>query len=218
MKKLVIIGAGGHGKEIVWNLREMISAGTLFRHEIIGYCDDAKPEGTLVAGLPVWGTIEEAAHRFGRELSYVCGVAKNKVRPALVTRAEKAGWTPVSIIHPRAMIADDVQIGAGAYVAAGAYVGPGARIAPHAIVNVLASVGHDVVLEEHTQICPGAKLSGASVIRRGAFVGSNAVVAPGKVVGEWSTVSATAFVSTDIPARTLVVSPPSTLLAKPAKE
>lgn len=217
MKKLIIIGAGGLGKEIAWTVRKMNAAGTPL--EVYGYCDDRATIGASVLGYPVLGTIEQAAAALaGSGFHYICGVGRNKVRPALIERAEKAGWTPASVIHPSALLGDEIEIGAGTYIAAGAYIGPSARISPHALVNVLTSIGHDVVLEEHTQICPGAKLSGGAVIGRGTFIGSNAVVAPGKVVGEWSTVSATAFVATDLPARTLVTSPVSQHLAKPGKE
>ncbi len=214
--KVVIIGAGGHGKEIAWNIRQMNAVSPSY--EILGYCDDEKTAGEIVLGAPVLGTLEQVAHTYGSNLLYICGVAKNKVRPALVARAEKAGWTPTSVIHPSAVIAEDVQIGPGTYIAAGCYVGPGARLAPHALVNVIASVGHDVTLEEHTQICPGVKLSGGSKIGRGTFIGSNSVVAPGVEVGEWSTLSAATFAAADIPPRTLVTSPVSQHLTKPGKE
>lgn len=213
--RVVILGAGGHGKEIAWNLRQMNAVKPEF--EIIGYCDDAKPAGEIVLGLPVLGTPEQVAARFGGDLGYICGVAKNKMRPALVARAEQAGWSPVSVIHPSAVIAEDVEIGAGSYIAAQCYVGPGARLARHTLVNVIASVGHDVVLEEHTQICPGVKLSGGAIIREGAFLGSNAVVAPGVEVGAWSTVSATAFLSENVPARSFVTVAAPSLAAKPAR-
>lgn len=215
MQKVIVIGAGGHGKELVWNLRQMNAVKPEF--EIVGYCDDAKPVGEIVLGARVLGTVEQVVGKFGADLGYICGVAKNKMRPALVARAEKAGWSPVSVIHPSAVIAEDVEIGAGSYIAAQCYVGPGARLARHTIVNVIASVGHDVVLEEHTQICPGVKLSGGVIVREGAFLGSNTVVGPGVEVGAWSTVSATAFLGENLPARSFVTVAAPSIAVKPAR-
>lgn len=216
LPKVVIIGAGGHGKEVAWNILRMNAKAPTY--DILGFCDDAKEAGGTILDFPILGTLEQVAETHGTDLRYICAVAKNKVRPSLVARAEKAGWAPVSVIHPEVTIADDVEIGPGTYIGAKSYVGPGARIAAHALINVQATIGHDTTVEAHAQVCPGARVSGGAVIGRGTFIGSNAVVAPGKVVGEWSTVSATAFVATDLPARTLVTSPVSQHLAKPGKE
>lgn len=217
MQKLIIIGAGGHGREVLWTARCLNRLSPKF--EILGFCDDGLPRGMDVLGAPVLGTIEETAGHFGRDIGYVCAVGKNRIRPALVARADAAGWQPVTLIHPSAVVAEPVEIGAGVFIAAGAYVGPLAKIGDHALVNVHASVGHDSVLGVHVQVCPGAKISGGAKLGDGVFLGSNSVVAPGKTMGAWSKLSACSFAATDILAEALATGVPARpmLFKKPSE-
>jgi acetyltransferase-like isoleucine patch superfamily enzyme len=52
------------------------------------------------------------------------------------------------------------------------------------------SLGHDSVLEDYSQICPGARISGGCRIGKQAFLGSNASLTPGVAVGYGAVVGA----------------------------
>lgn len=198
MQKLIIIGAGGHGKEVAWTVAQLNALQPRF--ELLGYCDDGLYPGTLVLGVPVLGGIESVAASLAADFGYICAVGRNKIRPVLIARAEAVGWRPVSVVHPSAVVSPDADIGAGTFLAPGTYVGPHAVLGAHCIVNFHASIGHDAVLGDHVQVCPGARVSGNVRLGAGVFLGSNAVVAPGVTMGDWSKLSACSFAAIPIPA------------------
>ena len=92
MKRLVIIGAGGFGREAAWIIGRMSRA--VPGLEIAGFCDDAadKQKG-LIGAYPLLGRTEEAAAR-GVEL-FFCAIGTNRARQAAFASAIAAGMRPV---------------------------------------------------------------------------------------------------------------------------
>lgn len=210
MQKLIIIGAGGHGKEVAWSVAEINAREPRF--ELLGFCDDGLAPGTVVLGLPVLGPVEAVAAVRGSEIGYICAVGKNKVRPRLVERAAAAGWRPVSVVNPSAVVSPDAEIGPGTFLAPGTYVGPHASVGAHCIVNFHASIGHDAVMGEHVQVCPGARVSGNVRLGTGVFLGSNAAVSPGVTMGDWSKLSACSFAAVPVPPGVTALGIPARIL------
>ena len=158
---LIVIGAGGLGTEYVWTAIEVNAAAELRGDpapwSFLGYVDeDPRKRGTRIHGHPVHGSIAETAEDFaGLEIGFVVAVGDNAARERLAGLAEDAGWRAVSLIHPSVIVADNVGIGPGTYVGAGCVICPRARLGRHVIVNVHASLGHDSVIGDFAQICPG---------------------------------------------------------------
>ena len=82
----------------------------------------------------------------------------------------------VSLIHPNAVIAEDVEIGLGTVVMAGAVINSGARIGNGCIINTCASVDHDSVIEDFGHISVGAHVAGTCFIGQNTWVGIGAVI------------------------------------------
>ncbi|MEI6644604.1 MAG: acetyltransferase [bacterium] len=188
MKKIIIIGASGFGKEIAWIIDRMNHAGCDLG--LIGFCDDAsdKQSGTF-AGFPLLGTLENAAAQLPGA-RFICAIGNNRARQSVVARACAVGILPHSIIDPTAIIAPDTTIGKGSFIGIGSIVSSGALIGSHVIVNNQACVGHDVTLADFVQVCPGARISGGCHIGEGALLGTNASTIPLIKMGAWSTLGA----------------------------
>ena len=80
------------------------------------------------------------------------------------------------LIHPNAIIAEDVKIGAGTIVMAGAVVNPGAIIGKGAIINTCSSVDHDCTIFDYVHISVGSHLSGTVNVGEGTWIGAGATV------------------------------------------
>ena len=188
MKKIIIIGASGFGKEIAWVIDRMNQAGGELG--LIGFCDDApnKQTGTF-AGFPLLGKLEDAAAQLPGS-RFICAIGNNRARQSVVARAEAAGLLPHSIIDPSASIAPDTTIGKGSFIGIGSVISTGAVIGCHVIVNHQACVGHDVTIADFAQACPGARISGGCEIGEGALLGTNAATIPLINMGAWSTLGA----------------------------
>lgn len=196
MKRIVIIGASGFGKEIAWVVSRLNEVRPSY--EVVGFCDDAESKrvGTFV-GTPLLGRIEEAAVRYPG-ISCFCAVGNNRVRCELMARAQASGWLPITLIDRDAVVSPDACVGFGSYVGIGSVISVGSRMGCGVIVNHHVTVGHDVELGDYVQLCPGTRVSGGCTVGAGALFGSNACAIPGVRVGAWATVGVGSAVLRDI--------------------
>lgn len=188
MKKIIIIGASGFGKEAAWLIERMNQAG--HKLGLIGFCDDApEKQSGAFAGFPLLGSVETAAATLPGA-RFFCAIGNNRARQAVVARAEAAGLIPCTLIDPTACIAPEAKLGEGSCLGIGSIVSAGAVIGNHVIVNHQACIGHDVRLNDFAQVCPGARISGGCEVGEGALLGTNASTIPGVSLGAWSTLGA----------------------------
>jgi len=208
--QIVVLGASGHGQVVADILFQMWAKGR--EMEIVGFLDDDPAlRGTRVMGLHVLGPLAALA-----ETPHDCvalGVGDNATRARLFAELCKAREHFVTAIHPTAVLAPDVIVGAGAVLAAGAVANPGARIGENSILNTCSSIDHHCVLGAHAHVAPGAHLAGNVTIGEGALVGVGSCATPGVSIGAWSVVGAGAAVVSDVPERATVGGVPAKTLA-----
>ncbi|HTB63228.1 MAG TPA: acetyltransferase [Opitutales bacterium] len=210
-RPLVIVGAGGHGLEVLWVAARMSLDPIFGSWNIQGFVDDrASLRGNTIEGLPVLGSVQEFLEAYrGRPLYFHCAVGSNIQRQRLSELFEQAGFQPATIVDPMTVVSPRALISPGTYVAPRCYIGPFAQIGRYALINVGASIGHHSVMGNFSQACPGVRVNGHCVVEKLAFLGSNSVIHPGKRVGENATVAAGSFVVRDARANTLVIGVPA---------
>lgn len=205
-KKVVIWGASGHAM-VVADIFKWIDD-----YELVGFLDDQNPErrDTLFCGLPVLGgreQLEDLRQKGVEHFIFGFGDCEARLRLAELVRAQ--GFALATAIHPRATIAEDASIGEGTVIVAGAVVNSGARIGENVIVNTLAGVDHECVLEDGVHICPGAHLAGEVTVGRASWVSIGAIVKDRIRIGAGSVIGAGAVVVSDIPDRVLAYGVPA---------
>ncbi len=164
MNRLVIIGAGGHGKVIA-------DAALKIGYTNICYVDDCARGDVL--GFPIVGTSNDIECLNDGQTDFVIGVGNNAVRKT-IAESYNVNW--VSIVHPSAQIAFRAEIGRGTVVMANAVVNACATVGEHCIVNTGAIVEHDNTVENYTHISPNAALGGTVHIGSLTHVGIGATV------------------------------------------
>ena len=211
--KLMVIGAGGFGQEVIWAAKCFNCIHPMY--DIVGYCDDDPTKrGRTVYGYPVLGALEEVDRELSPKPAFVCAVGRNADRKKVVGRALALGWVPVTIIDPTVVVAEGVTVGGGSYVGAGSILSPEARIGSHVIINHACSIGHNSVLEDFVQVSPGGRVSGACRLKEGSMLASNAVLAPGVTLGAFSTLGACSFAMRDIDDHVTAVGNPARIIAR----
>ena len=187
--------------------------------EIVGFLDDNRTlRGTRLAGVEVLGGTDRIERlRAEGVMGVAFALGDNRTRDAIIQRAVAAGLAPVNAIHPSAIVADDVELGAGIWLAAGTVVNPGSRIGNGVVVNTGATVDHDCVLETCCNVSPGCHLSGRTHVGRYAFLGTGAVTIPDVAIGEAAVVGAGAVVIRDVEAGVTVVGVPARALPAGAR-
>ncbi|MEG0271136.1 MAG: acetyltransferase, partial [Clostridia bacterium] len=165
MKKVIIIGASGHGRVIA----DIINC---CGDEVIGFLDDRGVDA--FPGLKILGRVSDAKHFDITDVFYIIGVGKNATREKIAQELGKLRY--YTAIHPSAIIADDVIIDEGTVVMANAVVNTGSSIGRHCIINTSATVDHDNRIADFVHLSPGVHLSGTVKIGEGTWLGTGAVV------------------------------------------
>jgi sugar O-acyltransferase (sialic acid O-acetyltransferase NeuD family) len=208
-RPIVIVGAGGHGRELVGVLDDLAAAGAQPRWRLLGLIDDAEPDPAVLHRIevPYLGGSDRLAAFAGAW--FVVGIGDGCTRHRLDRRAVEAGLRPATLIHPDATIGRDVRMAPGVVVCAHVSVTTNVDLGRHVHLNRHAAVGHDSVLADHVTVHPAAMVSGAVRLGEGVTIGAGAAVIQGRTVGEHTMVGAGAVVIRDLPPGTTAVGSPA---------
>jgi UDP-perosamine 4-acetyltransferase len=211
LRRVVMVGAGGHAKVVV----EAVRAMGVF--EIVGLTDPA-PAAPEVLGVPVLGSDEVLAALYGQGIrEAVLAVGDNRLRQELARMAFQLGFTLPPIIHPHASISPSARIRDGAVVMARAVVGTEATVHEAAIINTGAILDHETVIGPAAHVAPGCALAGRVTVGERALVGAGAAVRPRIVIGADAVVATGAAVVDDVPPGVLVGGVPARPLRQAAE-
>jgi sugar O-acyltransferase (sialic acid O-acetyltransferase NeuD family) len=197
---LVLIGSGGFGRETAAAARD---GG--FDGEVHGFLDDNPDRaGAMLAGLPVLGPLEVLAEFPDALVVITTGRPDNYTsRAAIVTRLGLPSSRYGTVVHPRASLAPDTEVGPGSVVLAGAVATTGVRIGSHVAVMPQVLLTHDDSVEDFATLAGGVSLAGNVHVGMGAYVGAGALVRQGLKLGAWSMIGMGSLVLEDVPDRRL---------------
>jgi sugar O-acyltransferase (sialic acid O-acetyltransferase NeuD family) len=208
-EKLIVFGAGGHGKVVI---DAILRQGV---HEIAFLADaDVKRHGSLVSGYEIRS--EAAAFEaLGTGVNRaIVAVGHNDVRRHLARIISGKGFSLISIIHPSSIVSPSASIGAGTLVMPGSILNADARIGENVIINTGAVVEHDCDVGDHAHIGPHATLCGGVRVGAGTLVGAGATVLVGVRIGAGAVIGAGSTVLCDVPDGATAVGSPCRILKR----
>jgi UDP-perosamine 4-acetyltransferase len=217
MKHIVILGAGGHGREVAEILfHQARVTGDI---NVLGFVDDDPGlGGRCLAGLPILGDWSWFQGVDRTEIGVLCAVGQPRVCKRLAERAETLGLTFVSAISPLAHISAHARMGRGVTTFPNVVVNTDADLGDHAIMNLAATASHDVQIGRYCNINPGTHLAGRVTIGEGSYVGMGTNVIQGVSVGSWSTIGAGSVVLRDLPSGATAVGIPAQVIKQNEEE
>ncbi len=162
-KKLIIVGASGHGKVVA-------DIGKLNGYQEIVFLDN-DPEVKTCAGYPVLGD-DTLINELDGDI--IIAVGKASTRRKLMDR-DKGRCFPV-LTHPSAVVAEDSVIGEGTVIMAGAVINSGAKIGRGCIINTSCSIDHDCVVGEFCHVSVGSHLCGTVTVGDNSWIGAGTTV------------------------------------------
>jgi sugar O-acyltransferase (sialic acid O-acetyltransferase NeuD family) len=204
-RPVVILGASGNALDIL-DIIDALGA----PWEAAGVLDDGRNRGSTFAGLPIVGSLAEAATL--ADAVFINGIASERTHRRKLgiiagTRLEAARF--ITLIHPSAAVSCRAAIGNGSCIGPGCAVSGQVEIGAHAWLGSHVVIGHDCVLGAGVTVAPSATLAGGVTLGAQAYVGTGAMLRPGITVGEGALIGMGAVVLRDVPAGTVVVGNPA---------
>ncbi|MRS11751.1 MAG: acetyltransferase [Actinobacteria bacterium] len=193
--RVIVIGAGGHAKVVIDAIERS-------GDEVVAVIDETARTKSLL-GYEVSTRVPSDADGF------VIAIGDNAMRMARFEHYLATGLRAVPVVHPSAIVADDVHLGDGTVVFAGVIVNRGTTVGENVILNTGCRIDHDCRIGDHAHIAPGVSLSGGVAVSEGALVGVGACAIPGTSIGSWATVGAGAAVVDPVPDGVTAVGAPA---------
>lgn len=211
MKEIIVIGAGGFGKEVKFLIDDINKQNQ--QYTFLGFYDDGIEKGKIINGFPVLGSIADL-NSSDKELSVAFGIGDPKTKKKIVNQLNNNKLQFPILIHPSVIISsDDVTIGKGTLICAGNIITCNIELKDFVTVNLMCTVGHDTIIENYCSFMPSVNISGEVHIHQCVYVGTGAKIINQLEIGQNTIVGAGAVVSKSLPENCTAVGIP----AKPIK-
>lgn len=207
MKKIVLLGSGGHAKSVVDSLEQK------GEYEIAGFLDVKGKQTFSYHDYQVIGTDDDIEKLYKQGIRYafitIGYLGKPTARELLYDRLQQAHFQIPFIIDASVHIANDVVIGEGTFIGKHVIVNAEAKIGKMCIINSGAIIEHDCQIGNYSHIAVGAVLCGEARIEEKVFIGANATLIQGIQIGREGIIGAGSVVIQDVPAACTVVGNPA---------
>ena len=212
MKDIVIIGAGGLGREILGLIQSINKKESRWR--VKGFYDDGAECGKLIHGLPILGKVE-ALNAQQEALDVAIAIGDSSTRRKVYDGLNKQYLSFPALISPDATILDEesVSIDEGVLCCAGTILTCDITIGAFTLLNLCCTVGHDAVIEPFCSFMHAVNIAGETHIGAEVYMGTNSSIINRISIGKNTTIGAGAVVIKDVPADCVAVGCP----AKPIK-
>lgn len=185
MKDIVIVGAGGFGREIFGYVKDCISSGANWK--IKGFIDDNSC-ALLKYNYNVGIISSIEAYRPSENDALICAIGSPKIKKEKVEELLDRGAKFAALVHPSAYIGSNVAIGEGAVICPKVSLTCDVSIGKFAMLNVSTGCGHDSKIGDFASISGFCDITGFCEVGEGAFLGSHVSMAPDTKVGNWANV------------------------------
>ncbi len=211
MIDIVIVGAGGFGREVKTIIDSINKVSK--KYTFLGYYDDGVDKGTLINNYPILGNLNDL-NAVNAPTAVVLGIGNPITKSKIINSLTNTNIDFPTLIHPNVIISDDdVSIDKGCIICAGTIITCNIKIRKFVTLNLMCSVGHDSVIDDFASFMPSVNISGEVHIEEKVYVGTGAKIINQLTIGKTTIVGAGAVVSKSLPANCTAVGIP----AKPIK-
>lgn len=177
MENIIIIGAGGFGREVEWLLRRINNNNN--KWNILGYVDDNIQKGTKINELEVIYNIEELLN-VKEKINVVIAIGNAKIRKMIYNRIRENKMLIFPNIIDPSVIIGNVSMGIGNIICAGTIATVNIKINNFNIINLDCTIGHDDILSDFITLYPSVNVSGNTTIDELVEIGTGTQIIQGK--------------------------------------
>lgn len=207
MQNIIIIGAGGFGREVQWLIEEINNVEN--KWNFLGYVDDNLDVGTIINGFPILGNVEWLNQQ---SLNVVCAIADPIIKKRIINQLNQSKNNYPILVHPDVRMSKYLEIGEGTIICAGSILTVNIKIGKHVIINVDSTVGHDAIISDFVTILPSANISGHVNLGEAVSVGTGTKIIQNLSIGKNCIIGAGAVVINDIPENVVAVGIPAKVI------
>lgn len=209
MKNIVIIGAGGVGREVSLIIQQINELEPTWN--LLGFIDDNTDNwGKVINGYSVIGGIDSLEF-LSNDTYIVIAIGNYEVKKKIVNKVNNK-FKFATIVHPKVWIHDYMTVGQGTIIYEGAILTANIEIGNHVIISPKCGVGHDSIIKDYVSLLWNVNVSGNDLIEEGVMMGSGSTVIQGKKIGKGSIIGAGAVVVNDIESFSTAVGVPAKVI------
>lgn len=206
MKNLIILGAGGMGRQMYVFAQSCKGYGV--DYTIKGFLDDNPHAMEGFEGFPpVLGTVD--GYQIEKDDIFFNSIGDIAAKKVCINKILAKGGDFITLIHPTAQVSPEIKIGKGCMI--GSYVGIGVEttIGDFCLIQSKATIGHDVHIADFARIdCNVVLIAGVNV-GNDVCIHTSAVINHDVSLGDGSTVGAMSFVIRNVKAGQTVFGNPA---------
>lgn len=210
MKDIVIVGAGGHAKEIAYLIECINSKESTWN--ILGVIDkDSRNIGKYCWKYPIIGD-DSFFEKVKESISVVVAIGQPTIMKSIYTRLQREfpNIEFPNLVHPLVLPGmKGVKLGIGNVICEGNIFTTDIEIGSFNCLNRGNNVSHDVKIGNFVIVNPGVNISGGVVIESECLIGTGATILQYLKIGKGAVVGAGAVVTKDVPPGATVVGVPA---------
>lgn len=181
MKKIVLIGGGGHCASVL----DCILSKNEYKEVVI--VDSNLPVKSQIMNCPVVGDDRKLAELknsgFDHAFITVGSIKSTAIRRKLYQLARSLEFVFPVICDPSARVSDNSTLGAGTFVGKNAVINAKALVGEHCIINTGALIEHECKVGAFSHISVGSVLCGNCSVGHDSFIGAGSTVIQGINIG-----------------------------------
>lgn len=195
MKDIVIIGAGGIGREVAWIIEEINEVTPTWK--IVGFVDDnAEMQGKELNGYKVLGGLDILG-KLDVKPEIIVAIANCSIKKEIVAKL-KGKFDFATIVYPTVKVSKFIEIGQGTIIYPGVIITVNTKIGNHVLLSGNCGIGHDTVVGDYSSVLWGSAFSGYDVIGESCFIGVGTKIIQGINIINGSKISAGMILTEDI--------------------
>lgn len=174
MKNIIIIGAGGLGREVLDLIQNSTSQNQSYK--VLGFADDALPKGFLINGYEILGTLSQCLNF--SNIYFVIAIGNPSIRLKVFDQLKQHQQVLCNVIHPTAQLSPFAVIepDAGVLLFGNSFVGPNTKIGANVLIHQNAIIGHDTIIGNHGIVMQSCVLNGQITLESAVMIGPLTVI------------------------------------------
>ena len=205
MYDIVIVGAGGFGREVYLWAKDSFSEE---QYKIKGFLDDnSKALDDYNVDIGVIGSIDK--YEIKEKDRFIIGIGTLEIKKQIVESLVHKGANFYTLIHPSAVIGTNVRIGKGCIICPNCILTNDITIGDFVFINASSTIGHDTIIGEYTSVNGKVEITGNVEVGVGCLFGVGAKVIPKRRIGDGATIGAGSVVIKNVPSSVTVFGNPA---------